>query len=97
MDELLFALRWSLSLVAVHVLGAPVKSRQMNELAVGLNEYCMENLTHPTEQDKDALADSKANLEHKGICEEMVICRALHVEGLKEWRVMSPVPPERDP
>jgi len=84
-QDLFAALRWSSSLVAVHVLG-PVAWPGAAAAAAACRAWLRGQQPHgPSAVAEPPEAENEAA--------ELVLCRALHVDGLGAWRMTSPAQP----
>eukprot|EP00927_Polykrikos_kofoidii_P060488 TRINITY_DN55450_c0_g1_i1.p1 TRINITY_DN55450_c0_g1~~TRINITY_DN55450_c0_g1_i1.p1 ORF type:complete len:1333 (+),score=186.86 TRINITY_DN55450_c0_g1_i1:284-4282(+) len=89
--ELCSALRWSCSLVSVHLLGTGCRGPASSEIAIACLRWTVEHATDETLRDVTVPAvKKKGNKEAFGVGVELVVCRALHVRGSSSWRVVSP-------
>jgi len=88
-EELCAAFRWSCSLVAVHLLGGGVSGSDATEIFKACNRWTLENATDDFIKEMDPPQPAPH--------EELILCRALHVKGLKSWRIVSPKQPAKDP
>eukprot|EP00931_Biecheleriopsis_adriatica_P063564 TRINITY_DN38517_c0_g1_i1.p1 TRINITY_DN38517_c0_g1~~TRINITY_DN38517_c0_g1_i1.p1 ORF type:complete len:1281 (+),score=268.42 TRINITY_DN38517_c0_g1_i1:110-3952(+) len=89
--DLFAMLRWSLSLAAIHLIGNTGNDKNNIAIATACHKYAAEisgkgSTDHGTEPVPDPEPDEGDEFK------EVILCRALHVEGLKEWRVTSPAP-----
>mmetsp|Transcript_105697 Transcript_105697/g.187978 ORF Transcript_105697/g.187978 Transcript_105697/m.187978 type:complete len:1306 (+) Transcript_105697:40-3957(+) len=87
-EELCSALRWSLSLVSVHLLGGSGAEQDALAIQRACRKWIAESTGKPGPDGEVQIPEPEDGDEYK----ELIVCRALHVEGLKEWRVVSPDP-----
>eukprot|EP00929_Paragymnodinium_shiwhaense_P054064 TRINITY_DN27099_c0_g1_i1.p1 TRINITY_DN27099_c0_g1~~TRINITY_DN27099_c0_g1_i1.p1 ORF type:complete len:1464 (-),score=380.45 TRINITY_DN27099_c0_g1_i1:227-4618(-) len=96
-------MRWSFSLVALHILGAG-SGPAARDILNAIRQWTKDCAEDPMLKDvgeasvfspQTVLDEEDENLMNY-IDDEVMICRALHVRGLSDWRVVSP-PEEEDP
>jgi len=94
-EEFCSAFRWSCSLVSVHLLGAEQDPNAV-QIAAGLRKWVAEGSQGGAVAMEGEGSEGQGSLgedheaDAEGASEEMILCRALHVDGLESWRVVAP-------